>query len=50
METTSLKIEVNKTVFAVVGDSVIVCRSDQPQIEMPVQDIIEFVELLKVLR
>lgn len=45
METTPLKIEVNKTVFAVDGDCVTVCRSDQPMLKMPLQDIIKFANL-----
>jgi hypothetical protein len=43
MKNTPLKIEVNQTVFVVIGESVAVCRSDQPQIEIPFKDIINFV-------
>lgn len=43
METTSLKIEVNETVFAVDGDRVTVLRSDQPALTMPLEDVVAFV-------
>ena len=45
METNPLKIQVKQTVFAIDGNCVTICRSDQPMLKMPLQDIIKFADL-----
>lgn len=42
-----MKIQTNQTLFAVEGDTLTVCRNDQPLLCMPLEDVVAFVKQLE---
>lgn len=42
-----LKIQTNQTLFVVDGDTLTVCRNDQPLLRMPLEDVAAFAKQLE---